>query len=106
MMRLQQDSAADGTRLNVQGWSDYPPRLSVIADISVRQPSAKTGIMKRSKRSGQARAFRSPCTSPSGQQPLQVGVARAGQRPRKGPVHSGSIPAARVVPNEALLRLI
>jgi|ERR1700730_12265982 hypothetical protein len=28
---------------NVQGWSAYPPRLSVIADIPARQPSAMSG---------------------------------------------------------------
>ena len=28
---------------NVQGWSAYPPRLSVIADMLVRRPSARTG---------------------------------------------------------------
>src|SRR6516162_8442259 len=28
---------------NVRGWSAYPPRLSVIADISGRQPSAISG---------------------------------------------------------------
>ena len=30
-------------------WSDYPPRLSVIADIRVWRPSVNCGLVHRSK---------------------------------------------------------
>jgi hypothetical protein len=32
----------------VRGWSGYPPKLSVTADVPARQPSATSGLMHRS----------------------------------------------------------
>jgi hypothetical protein len=55
LRRLACDEATDGwkvgidgsTTINVRGWSGYPPKLSVKADIPARQPSATKGELSR-----------------------------------------------------------